>query len=79
MILAANHTARIAIRQLTDAMRARELLERARMSCSLVRLRPGEAPGGCAWGLELPARELHEAARMLEREGIRHHILEGLP
>ena len=75
--MTANNRARVAIHQLTEAMQARELLERARMSCSLVRLRPGEAPGGCAWGLELPVRELREAERLLAHAGIRHHVLGG--
>ena len=72
-----NKAGRIAIRQLTDAMRAKELLERGRLTCSLVRLRPGEAPGGCAWGLELPARELARADGMLAEAGIKHQVLGG--
>lgn len=55
---------------ITLAMKARELLLSVGISSRLRRLRPELTQGGCAWGLELDARELRCALEALGRAGI---------
>ncbi len=72
---------RIAFESITYAMRARDLLmadrEMARGArFDIVRLHPNETPRGCAYGLEIPRREMSRAAAILSKAGVKFTIIQ---
>ena len=55
---------------LTDAQRARELLERRGIRSRVVRM-PSQKGIGCAYGLKLPVKDEESSKRLLEGSRIR--------
>ncbi len=60
----------ISMGSVTWARRAEATLDSAGIRVRLRKLRPGESPRGCAWGIELPEGELGAAKDTLVRAGI---------
>ncbi len=67
--------ATIALSSVTWAMKAQDALKDAGIYARVKRLGPGEAPRGCAWGIELPRAAQASAHTMLGRLGIPHELL----
>ena len=59
-----------AISSVTYAIKAQNYLKEHRINARVVRLLPGQAPGGCAYGIELDCRASRRAASILTEAGI---------
>ena len=70
---------RIGTSSITNALRAKEILEAAHIPAEIIRLRPDESPGGCAYGVEFQGSELARAAALLSRENVKFNMLQGSP
>jgi len=68
---------RIATSSITYAMQAKERLYDEGILCDIIRLRADETPAGCAFGLEIPSRQMARAAEILTRAGIRFRQIPG--
>lgn len=67
--------ARIRFGSVTLAMQARRILSQGSLSSTVVRLRPDESTAGCAYGLELPRRDILAASALLDRAGVRYTVV----
>ena len=65
------HGARIAVSSVTYAIQAREILAKYGITATIVRLHPTETPSGCAFGLQIPPRNLSEAVSLLTKAEIK--------
>ncbi|MBQ8249282.1 MAG: DUF3343 domain-containing protein [Clostridia bacterium] len=64
------HGARLAVSSVTYAIQAREILAKYGITANIVRLHPTETPNGCAFGLEIPPRDISRAAGLLAKAEI---------
>lgn len=65
----------IGLASVTWAMKAQDALRAAGIDSTLVRLRPGQSPRGCSWGVET-AQDAERALSVLRGAGIPHNLLE---
>ena len=61
----------------TLSMKAQDRLREAGIESRTVRLRPGESPHGCGYGLELDGLWIGRADELLTSAGIPHGIIGG--
>ncbi len=64
------HGARLAVSSVTYAIQAREILAKYGITANIVRLHPTETPNGCAFGLEIPPRDIPRAEALLAKAEI---------
>lgn len=67
----------ISLPSVTFAMKAQDKLRENGIESATVRLRPGQSPRGCGWGLELDALYLERADKLLTMAAIQHGVLRG--
>ena len=65
------HGARIAVSSVTYAIQAREILSKYGVTAEIVRLHPTETPNGCAFGLQIPPRDVAKAMSLLDKADIK--------
>ncbi len=66
---------RLGMRSVTYAIEGREILSKYGISATVVRLRPGESPEGCAFGLELARADAERAEVLLKKADIEYTSL----
>ena len=63
---------RLGMRSVTYAIEGREILSKYGIAATVVRLRQGESPEGCAFGLEITRADAERAEMLLGRADIEY-------